>query len=272
MKFIDYPSATTLTEDNILLIDGDAGTKKMSAADFVLNALSLNSVYNRRMTFRGKNLGSSLTSEQKLNIQNGTFEGLHLGDYWEINGVKWRIADFDYWYNCGDSKFTNHHLVIMPDTGLANGKMNGTSTTTGGYTGSQMYTTNMATAKASVNSAFPSAVLTHREYLINTVTSGYPSNGTWTDSSIELPNEIMIFGSYINTPSSDGTTSVKRYSASNTQLALFMVHPSFQISGNGFWLRDIGSATHFCRVDAYGGATLTGAANEFPIRPVFPIG
>lgn len=272
MKISEYPAITFLTEDQVALVDGNQGTKKMLIKDLILAALDMASVRNHRMIFRGKNLGSTITSSQKNAIQDGSFTDLWLGDYWEINGVNWRIADFDYWYGLGNPAFTNHHVVIMPDTALDSANMNDTSTTTGGYTGSKMYTANMATAKSAIQTAFGDSVLTHKEYLINAVTNGYPSAGAYVDSSIELPNEIMIYGSYIYTPAGDGTVDVKRYTISNQQLALFNVVPDFILSGSGYWLRDIASATHFARVDTYGGATSTGAANAYGIRPVFPIG
>lgn len=272
MKIMEYPKVTTLSEDTVFLIDGTNGTKTILTKDAILAALGLNSIYNHRMVFRGKNLGTTVSEAQKVAIKNGSFDDIWLGDYWVINDVTYRVVDFNYWYNKGDTKLTTPHLVIMPDSGLTTASMNDTSVTTNGYVGSKMYTSHMTSVKATVNAAFPSLVLSHREYLINAVTSGYPSQGAWFDSTVELPNEIMIFGSYINTPSSAGTTDVKRYTNSNTQLALFAVNPSLIPGGNGYWLRDVASATHFTRVDAYGGATSTGAANSYSIRPVFAIG
>lgn len=272
MKISEYPASSSVTADNILLIDGNQGTKKMTVEDAILSTLHMISVRNHRVIFRGKNLGSTITSEQKSAIQNGTFEGLWLGDYWEINGINWRIVDFDYWYGTGSPTFATHHVVIMPDTSLGVAGMNDSSITTGGYTGSKMYTTNMATAKATISSVFGSNLLTHREFLINAVTNGYPSAGSWVNSTVDLPNEIMIYGSYIYTPSTDGVVDVKRYTSSNTQLALFRDCPNFIVSGTGYWLRDVVSATHFARVDNYGGATATGAVNSYGIRPVFAVG
>ncbi len=71
-----------------------------------------------------------------------------------IGGRIWRIVDMDYWYNCGDTAFTSHHLVIMPDEALYNAQMNTTNVTTGGYVGSAMYKSNLANAKTIVNAAF----------------------------------------------------------------------------------------------------------------------
>lgn len=272
MKISEYAQITKFTEDNILLVDGNAGTKKILASDAILAGLTLNSIYNKRAIFRGKNLGSTLTAEQKTAIQTGTFENLWLGDYWEIDGVKYRIADFDYWHGRGDTPFNTHHLVIVPDDVIGQAKMNDTAITTGGYTSSAMYGTNLASAKSTIQDAFSDAVLTHREFLINAVTSGYPSEGAWTDSSIELMNEIMVFGSYIHTPAGNGSVIVKRYTNSNIQLALFKACPELMISGGGYWLRDVVSATDFARVDSYGGATTTSAENSYGIRPAFPIG
>jgi hypothetical protein len=225
-----------------------------------------------RTIFRGANLGTSLTTAQRTAIQNGTFENLWLGDYWVINGVIWRIVDFDYWYNCGDTAFTNHHLVIMPDNALYNTQMNATNTTEGGYIGSLMYTEGLSQAKTLITSAFGDAVLTHREYLVNAVSNGKPSGGAWYDSSVELPNEIMMYGSYVFTPAADGQFITNRYTIGNSQLALMQQVPRFIKTRQNYWLRDVVSAAHFAVVDYYGRANYGNASNSYGVRPVFPIG
>lgn len=277
MKISEYPRIGSFTADNIMLVDGNGGTKTILISDAILAALDLTSVVNRRRIFRGKNLGSTMTAEQKAAIQDGSFKDLWLGDYWEISGVKWRIADFDYWYNKGDTAFTKHHVVIVPDTNLYTGKMNDTSVTTGAYVGSKMYTTYLATAKSTISSVFGSNLLTHREYLINAVTSGYPSAGAWTDSSVELMNEPMVFGSYVHTPSGDGSIVPKRYTNSAVQLALFAVAPSFINSTPegqriSYWLRDVVSASRFVRVTDFGPGTETAPSLDYGVRPVFAVG
>ena len=278
MKISEYPSVTTLTSDNILLVDGTAGTKTITAADAVLAMLSLNSVHNKRAVIRGKNLGTSVTQEQKTAIQTGTFNDLWVGDYWVINGVNWRIADFNYWYGTGDVEFTSNHVLIVPDTNLGTAAMNASATTAGAYVGSTMYTTNMATAKSTINGTFGDMVLEHREYFANAVTSGYPSAGAWTNSSIDLMNEPMVFGSYIYTPGCTGTATPKLYTNSATQLALFRLAPQFINKPDGaserigFWLRDVVNATSFVRVSSYGAPQDTSASQSYGIRPVFAIG
>lgn len=249
------------------------GTLKGAVSTLNNNLAIQNLPENHRMIFRGKNLGTKLTSEQLVHIQDGTFEDLWLGDYWVINNVKWLIADFDYWYNCGDSAFTKHHLVIIPETALYNAKMNTSNTTAGGYVGSAMYTSNLANAKTIVNAAFGSAVLTHREYLCNAVSNGKPSGGTWLDSSVELPNECMMYGHLHLSPTSDGTTVPMIYTISKVQLALFMVKPNLIVDRtHNQWLRDVVSSNLFA-LASYGGSANSGnASNSFGVRPVFPIG
>lgn len=279
MKITEYPFTSTLLSADVLLTDGTNGTKQILASDLPYALLHLCGVGAHRMIFRGKNLGTSVSYSQTAAIQAGTFEDLWLGDYWEINGVKWRIADFNYWKGTGDTtEFTANHLVIVPDSNLATAKMNDTDITTGAYIGSLMYTTNMATAKSAITTAFPNVVKTHREYLTNATTNGYPSAGAWTDSQIDLMNEPMVFGSYIYTPGSTGTDTPKRYTNSATQLALFRVRPDFICKPEGaaarisYWLRDVVNSTSFVRVSSYGAPQDTSASQSYGVRPAFAIG
>ena len=257
-----------------LLIGTMDGNKAIAAEDALFAMLdSFAPVELRRTIFRGKNLGTALTAAQKAAIKDGSFKGMFLGDYWVIGGRIWRIVDMDYWYNCGDTAFTSHHLVIMPDEALYNAQMNTTNVTTGGYVGSEMYKNNLANAKTIVNAAFQGSVLTHREYLCNAVANGRPSGGAWFDSSIELPNEPMMYGHLHFSPASDGSTVPTIYTPSKTQLALFMVCPRFIIDrSHAQWLRDVVSSACFARVSHGGLTTYSDASGSDGVRPVFPVG
>lgn len=263
-----------LVSGNKLLVGTTDGNKAIAAEDALFAMLDgFAPVELRRVLFRGKNLGTALTAVQKAAIKDGSFKGMFLGDYWSIGGRIWRIVDMDYWYNCGDTAFTSHHLVIMPDEALYNAQMNTTNVTTGGYVGSAMYKSNLANAKTIVNAAFQGSVLTHREYLCNAVANGRPSGGAWFDSSIELPNEPMMYGHPHFSPTSDGSTVPSIYTISKTQLALFMVCPRFIVNRSyNQWLRDVVSSAYFAYVN-YGGLTdYGGASSSGGVRPVFPVG
>lgn len=263
-----------LVSGNKLLVGTTDGNKAIAAEDALFAMLDgFAPVELRRVLFRGKNLGTALTAVQKAAIKDGSFKGMFLGDYWSIGGRIWRIVDMDYWYNCGDTAFTSHHLVIMPDEALYNAQMNTTNVTTGGYVGSAMYKSNLANAKTIVNAAFQGSVLTHREYLCNAVANGRPSGGAWFDSSIELPNEPMMYGHPHFSPTSDGSTVPSIYTISKTQLALFMVCPRFIVNRSyNQWLRDVVSSAGFALVSDDGNTGYAGASASLGVRPVFPVG
>lgn len=263
-----------LVTGNKLLVGTTDGNKAIAAEDALFAMLdSFAPVELRRVIFRGKNLGTALTAVQKAAIKDGSFKGMFLGDYWNIGGRIWRIVDMDYWYNCGDTAFTSHHLVIMPDEALYNAQMNTTNVTTGGYVGSEMYKKNLENAKTIVNAAFQGSVLTHREYLCNAVANGRPSGGAWFDSSIELPNEPMMYGHLHFSPTSDGSTVPSIYTISKTQLALFVVCPRFIVNRSyNQWLRDVVSSAYFAGVNSRGVADCYAASTSLGVRPVFPVG
>ena len=110
-------------------------------------------------------------------------------------------------------------------------------------------------------------ILTHREYLTNAVSNGYPSAGAWFDSTLELPNEIMMYGSLVFTPAGDGTVVVNRYTIGKTQLALFTVVPKMISNRATFWLRDIVSSANFANVNNNGNTNYNNASNSNGVRP-----
>lgn len=265
-------------------------SQKLITSAGVFNALNdkvsiQNNAGFHNSIFRGKNLGSSLTAAQKTAISAGTFEDMYIGDYWEINSVKYRIAHFDYWLNCGDGSnvCTDHHVVVVPDSALVNKMMNAkvdnVDTTAGAYVNSEMRTTNLADAKTIVNAAFGADnILGHREYMQNAVTDGYESAGAWVNADIELMSEIMVYGSNIFHNVKCGTALPNLYTVNKTQLALFRLDPSYIICKNvaqtdrsSWWLRDVVSAATFAYVNAYGLANSYGASASIGVRPAFGI-
>lgn len=231
------------------------------------NAGSHNSIY------RGKSFGSTVTEEQWSAISAGTFDDLYIGDYWTIGGVNWRIAAFDYYYNCGDPNFTKHHAVIVPDTNLYSYKMNDTNITTGAYVGSLMYTEGLEQAKTIINNAFDSEhVLSHKIYLSNATSNGRASAGAWVDSTVDLMCEHMVYGCGIFSPVSDGSSIPNNYRVEKGQLPLFALEPSRITNRSYWWLRDVISSAYFACVGSGGCAYYSGASNALGLRPAFCIG
>jgi hypothetical protein len=229
---------------------------------FANNAGAHNSIY------RGKFLGSSVTAEQYAQISAGTFEDLFIGDYWTIGGVNYRIAHFDYWRRTGSTECTKHHVVVVPDTNFETQKMNDTDITTGGYVGSKMYTTYLATAKSTITTAFGSShILSHKELFTKAVADGKASSWDWYDSTVDLMNECMVYGH-----NAWGSHHGYETGIDKSQLALFSLMPEFICNRAGWWLRDVVSASLFALVGAGGGCSLSSASGAYiGVRPAFAI-
>lgn len=278
-KFADLEAILSVTGTEQMLIHDGNGVKVITVEnlhkglqtdiDSVRNVLA-DGAAAHNCIYRGKNLGTSVTAEQYTAISSGKFTDLYIGDYWVIKGVTYRIAAFDYYYNCGDTNFTKHHAVIVPDTSLYKAQMNTSNVTTGGYTGSAMYKSNLAQAKTTIKAAFGSAhVLTKRELLTNAVNGNTPSGWAWFDSDVELMNEVQAYGS-VAWGAHDGNGY--NVASGDGQFPLFMFDRTKLHNREDYWLRDVASATHFSGVDNNGGASNGDASSSYGVRPAFCIG
>lgn len=246
-----------------------AATNAENAAAPVLAILSSGAGAHNSI-YRGKNLGTSVTAAQWAAIADGSFADLYIGDYWIIDDVNWRIAAFDYYYNTGDTAFTTHHIVIVPDTILYNAAMNSTNTTTGGYVGSDMYKSNLQQAKTTIKTAFGSAhVITKRDVLTTAINGNAPSGWAWVDSDVELMNEVQVYGS-VAWGAHDGNGY--NVASGDGQFPLFMLDRTKLHNQESYWLRDVSSATNFSFVSSLGYAVNDNASYSFGVRPAFCIG
>lgn len=278
-KFADLEAILSVTGTEQMLIHDGNGVKVITVEnlhkglqtdiDSVRNVLA-DGAAAHNCIYRGKNLGTSVTAEQYAAISSGKFTDLYIGDYWVIKGVTYRIAAFDYYYNCGDTNFTKHHAVIVPDTSLYKAQMNTSNVTTGGYTGSAMYKSNLAQAKTTIKAAFGSAhVLTKRELLTNAVNGNTPSGWAWFDSDVELMNEVQAHGS-VAWGAHDGNGY--NVASGDGQFPLFMFDRTKLHNREDYWLRDVASATLFSLVHHSGYANGYDASASLGVRPAFCIG
>lgn len=234
--------------------------------------------------YRGKDLGSSVTSEQWSEISGGTFKDLFIGDYWYINNRIYRIAGFDYWYRFGDTPLSTHHAVIVPDENMLVGDgstthwMNAHNTADGAYVGSDFYTgandnNGKATIQSTIDSAFGAAhILTKKEYLTNAITNGYASAGAWYETKVDVPSEEMIYGTVQYKNAMSGTAVPLNDTVAHSQLPLFRHDHSKICNRSTYWLRDVASQYGFSTVSLTGRSYQYGAgATGIGIRPVFGI-
>jgi hypothetical protein len=271
----DCPAASWLVNSSCFTVDTLINV--VSKLHFDIYNVIADGAGAHNAIYRGKLLGTSVTAEQYASIADGTFKDLFIGDYWIINGVTWRIAAFDYWYNVAGDNIDVHHVVIVPDEALATCQMNSTNITTGGYVGSDFYTgangnTGRATAISAVNNAFGAThILHYNDYLINAVTDGHPSGQVWQDCTVELMSEAMVYGGKFFEPMANGTTTYSNYTVSKSQLPLFQHDHSRICNRADWWLRGVVSATNFALVGGRGRAANISASNSLGVRPAFAI-
>lgn len=242
--------------------DADAG-KFAATAEMVEQTVSVYmagfSPEMHRNVFRGKCLGESITEEQMIAIRKGSFRNLYVGDYWEINGTKYRIADINYWRNVGypeSEKVQKPHVLIVPDTILGSGQMNTGNSTSGGYKSSTMKTVRLNQIANSLPDAFKNILISHRIF----------SDGAWINASVDLMSEVMVHGTYICTDNSNKQTS------DTQQLALFRLAPELKTIGVNYWLRNVAGSQTYTLISQYGDASSDMTTSTYGVRPVFAVG
>ena len=310
-RLTDYSEVNTATENNVFLLDGTSGTKIISSLNLSKSMAAmlpadnffelLDSVGHRclhRQIYRGKNLGSTFTAEHLAAIQNGSFAGLWLGDYWsftssdpDVVSTRWRIVDFDYWYRTGeddDPNLTRHHIVVMPDFRLYHSSMNDTNTTDGGYYYSKMRggakdqndsfinngieNSNLAKALAVLRSTFGEHIMPHYDYITNAVTDGVPTGTIRVESLIDIPSEIMMYGTDIRSIRSTSVFDSTVTTYNKSQLAAMQAVPELIGNRSVCWLRDVVGPTRFAAITKAGVASSHLASDNSGVRPIAAIG
>lgn len=287
MKISEYPAVSELATDNVFIIDGSNGTKKIAASD--LRYALFNSLPSmHRKLYRGKSLGTTFTTEQKTAVQEGTFDDLWVGDYWTIGDYDYIIADMDYFYKEGETDNVNalqsHHLLMIPNKSM--GKSRYVSSNSGnsrGYANS-LARSSLTPIRSTITNAFGSSVLTFKMPLVTEVTNGWVQTIQYYDCQAELLTEAMCFGAAFESQMFGNDRGAQNISDLNArQLALFDCDPSFiklsstdpNTTSGTYWLQDPASNNGFCLVTGNGrpgGSSVSSTGSEMGLRPFFLIG
>ena len=260
--------ATNGTDTSTLTLLPDGALK---LGDFDISKLNTNTIAWHNTFVREKYLGSSITTAQNTAIANRTYDDIFIGDYWEIGGVKYRVAEVDTYYRVGDTEFTKGNIVVVPDTCLYDAQMNTNNTTSGAYTNSAMRTSNLAQAYTTVRAAFGSHLANHRILIANATDNDGPSGWAWIDSGgIELMNETQVYGTRT------WSSRLKAFDngTQHHQLALFGRDPQRINTRQTYWLQDISSdwvSSHFAYVSTNGSAYTAGASDSLSVRPAITL-
>lgn len=234
--------------------------------------------------YRGENITdyfeSGIMSEE---IANGTFRNIFPGDYIiksvTINGttyedVKWIVGDLDYFLNSGDIACITHHVLMFPETCIGSARMNASNTVSGGYVGSEMWTTTIPLYVIGIQNAFGNShILSHRELLTNAVSSGhssgvysydsFSSDWSWEDVLVNIFNENMLYGS--------AQLSSSGYDTGNSlgHVSAFAKYRPLTNCANHYWLRSVFGGFLFVFSHRNGQVDGNTASEVVGVRPYF---
>lgn len=281
-KISELNEATELqNEDLAVIVDSNNSETKKVKVENILGGIIAKNAGAHNSIYRGKDITdlfyNGTLSQQ---IAAGTFDDIFIGDYiiGRNSNRKYIVADINYRLHCGDTECTTPHILMIPERSMGTAKMNDSNITTGAYVGSKMYTDYLAPFKTVIQNDFEVGhILSHRSYMPNAVTNGYESGGAWIDSTIELMNELMVYGSNVFHNVMNGTNVPTSHTIDKSQLSLFRLDKSkiVALSDAGtrisWWLRDVVSASTFANVSHNGLATCNSASSSFGVRPAFLI-
>lgn len=272
-KLNDFAQGTPALWDNVLTFNADS-EMKVSLNDLYWAMVPDGAGAHNAAGVRGKNLGA-MNDTYHQEIVSGRYRGMFLGDYFTQNGRQYVIAVFGYNDRKGDNQDVTGSIGVLPLNGMSwamdssgkvtqltpNGKdtvyMNDTNTTTGGYMGSKAYKTYIPLVDACLANDFGSYLFTSRGYLCNGVDSnGNANSGTWVDRKSFFMNEVMVYGSVINSNTANGA-GLYNIGTDNSQLPLFRFDMRYAIgrNQNAYWLRDVVSSSGFAHAYPDGRAT-----------------
>ena len=228
-------------------------------------------------------------------IADGSFSDIYIGDYFTLSGsipdvpcfveqtgddgtkslvestqtvmynTKFRIAGLDTYLNTGDTAFTAHHAVIVPDENIGTNRMNGTNSTTGGYVSSFMFASVLPVYNTHFSAKLNNHLLSHREILSNSVTGNQASGWAWADVKINLMSEPEVYGSNLWGNKYDAGVNYR-------QFPLFRIASKYICNRNWCWLNTIAGGSDFTAMTSNGNATRNGAGVALAVRPCFCIG
>lgn len=274
MKITEYPTAQFFDENDVLIKDGTNGTKQIKASDMVYALFDPIPEMHKEI-FRGKSLGSTFTTAQQQALSDGSFHDLWLGDYWESGETKYRIVDFDYFYDLnnydteGQYNVTQHHVVVMPDSALVSTTTAfGSSKSSWRYSDSVIRTGSaMSQTRSAIQTFFGEEhILSHRDICIFAIRfNGLGDDAVHCDRdfitmTIELPSLWHIIG-LPNNLSRSGT-----YPFMN-QFRLFQLCHRFIPSATEntvFWTKDIGA--YVANANTYSPIGVSGRATTAEYR------
>lgn len=243
--------------------------------DNTLASAILSGAAGHNAYYRGKSLGTSVTDTQWAAISAGTFDDMFIGDYWTINGMNYRIAAFDYYFNTGNSNIvTQHHVTLVPDISLCNAEMYSENSALA-YTETDMYKAGggLDTATTTIKAAFGEHILAHDQYLCTAENAGVETAKSWIEGrEVDLMTEQNVFGSrcYSNVRENDEYVA-DHGTLDHQQFPLFAMNKALISNRKTFWLRNVAHPAKYACVMSTGICHALNAGDAIGVRPSFSI-
>ena len=212
---------------------------------------------NHNGGIRGNNLGSSYTAEQQAAIAAGTFDDIYVGDYWEMSGIKYYIADIDYYLGYGYPTPTyDHHVIVFPEDVLS---AQGYSFNSNYYGGSSIYTSYLPAIASDLTTIFGN-------FLINQTLVLYNGSGSafWGSGKCIIPSIIQLQGY----PQEVQHTKMQ-YKV--PQFAYFRYSSVLIAATSDYWLRDSNGDGKTMMCSTAGSQGLAPNNSSYYLRPYFII-
>lgn len=268
MLISNLPLKDTVPAGGKVPVDSrNIGTYSMLVTDLVTDGMAIaGGVAARRNTYRGEFIGNEFTASQSAEINTGEFRNMFIGDYWEIDGIRYTISDFNY-FNPGMYIKRNHIVIVADIDGfyqldtMDNMAMIGYANCAWRLIDRENLLNNIIIPAFSGGN-----VVTYQDFLSNGGPPETPdSNETsvgFSQCSVELLSEIMLLGYNVR-----GNIKSSR---SLSQLALFRLDPS-AITSNDYWLRDFNMSTGEAAMVENGYITYMTPDFDTGIRVVFGV-
>ena len=262
------PAGSISSSTRIPLIAPDGNTSTSSADIFAYEIFDgIPSAHNA--LYRGKNLGSVMTTEQAAEVAAGTFRGLWLGDYWTNGGREYVIAGFDYWY--GLRGVSRHHIAVVPKYSVSGNAMHSGRMTNGVYY-TDMYQSVLPGFRTQFQNVFGNRIIPHPVVFISSYDAqSNPKAYTSLDVDISIPDPGMVSTSGWTTGISDGVT--RNRSSGNRLLPIVLLNSAFAntSSNDGYWLNASYGPSSVAYMRNDGSIDQSNPANSKFVWPIFAV-
>lgn len=175
------------------------------------------------------------------------------------------VAGFDYYLNTGDTKLTDHHMILIPRSqGFTTAAhIDDRRYPAAHYANSALHQTVLPCYAKSLKTALNNHVLSHRTLLRSGSATTYSM--VWSSTDLQLMTESQVFGCAIH---SDDTT--RGNGLDNKILPVFnFIDPQAYATGY-FWLRNFTSGPMF--IDNKGVLDSAAVTATSSVRPIIVFG